>query len=87
MGGSKKYEGNANMSTAHARLAREMDMRMEHFDIVVEHLGASLQDLNVPQVGLQSCIYLWGSCVECQLHVDSSAESASGEPQYATGQL
>lgn len=55
MGGSKRYEGNANMTSAHRRLAREMDMRMEHFDVVLEHLAASLQDLNVPQVMLLPC--------------------------------
>ncbi|BDA45265.1 probable group 1 truncated hemoglobin [Coccomyxa sp. Obi] len=50
MGGSKRYEGNANMTTAHNRLAKEMGMRMEHFDIVVEHIGGALRDLHVSEV-------------------------------------
>ena len=50
MGGSKKYEGNANMTTAHSRLAKEMGMRMEHFDIVLEHIGGALRDLDVSEV-------------------------------------
>lgn len=50
MGGSKKYEGNANMTTAHNRLAKEMGMRMEHFDIVQEHIGGALRDLDVSEV-------------------------------------
>lgn len=51
MGGSEKYEGNANMTAAHSRLAQELGMRMEHFDIVLEHLGGALHDLQVPEVG------------------------------------
>lgn len=51
MGGSKSYEGNANMTAAHDRLARDLGMRMEHFDIVLEHLGGALRDLQVPEVG------------------------------------
>ena len=50
LGGTKEYEGNGNMTAAHQRLVNDMGMRMEHFDIVLEHLGASLDDLNVPQV-------------------------------------
>jgi truncated hemoglobin YjbI len=50
MGSTDKYEGNANMTSAHQRLAKDLGMRMEHFDIVLEHLGASLHDLNVPEV-------------------------------------
>lgn len=38
------------MTAAHQRLVNDMGMRMEHFDIVLEHLGASLEDLNVPSV-------------------------------------
>ncbi|CAL8471141.1 g10683 [Coccomyxa elongata] len=49
MGGSKQYEGNANMTSAHSRLARDMDMRMEHFDIVLDHLGGALRDLQVSE--------------------------------------
>lgn len=52
MGGSKSYVGNANMTSAHDRLARDLGMRMEHFDIVLEHLGGALRDLQVPEVTL-----------------------------------
>ena len=38
------------MTAAHQRLVNDMGMRMEHFDIVLEHLGASLEELKVPQV-------------------------------------
>ena len=40
------------MTAAHQRLVNDMGMRMEHFDIVLEHLGASLEDLRVPPVGM-----------------------------------
>ena len=40
------------MTSAHSRLARDMDMRMEHFDIVLEHLGGALSDLHVSEVEL-----------------------------------
>ena len=50
LGGTQGYEGNGNMTAAHQRLVNDMGMRMEHFDIVLEHLGASLEDLKVPQV-------------------------------------
>ena len=40
------------MTAAHDRLARDLGMRMEHFDIVLEHLGGALRDLQVPEVGL-----------------------------------
>ena len=38
------------MTAAHQRLVNDMGMHMEHFDIVLEHLGASLEDLKVPPV-------------------------------------
>ncbi|CAK0782363.1 hypothetical protein CVIRNUC_005651 [Coccomyxa viridis] len=53
LGGAQKYEGNGNMTAAHQRLVNDMGMRMEHFDIVLEHLGASLEDLNVPSEKIQ----------------------------------
>ncbi|EIE20060.1 hypothetical protein COCSUDRAFT_18855 [Coccomyxa subellipsoidea C-169] len=55
MGGSRSYEGNANMTAAHDRLARNMGMRMEHFDVVLEHLEGALRDLQVPEVHSQYC--------------------------------
>ncbi len=51
LGGSESYDGNGDMTAAHSRLARDMGMRMEHFDIVLEHLGSALRDLQVPEVG------------------------------------
>ena len=38
------------MGAAHQRLADDLGLRMEHFDVVLELLGASLVDLSVPQV-------------------------------------
>ena len=38
------------MTAAHQRLVNDMGMRMEHFDVVLEHLGASLEDPKVPPV-------------------------------------
>lgn len=49
LGGTDRYEGK-DMTAAHQRLANDMGMRMEHFDIVLEHLGRALADLNVPEV-------------------------------------
>ena len=50
MGGADRYAGNANMTSAHARLVREQGMTMQHFDVVLEHFGAALSDLDVPGV-------------------------------------
>lgn len=49
LGGAEKYEGNANMTSAHSRLVKQYGLRMDHFDIVLEHLGGALTDLNVPE--------------------------------------
>lgn len=51
LGGTDKYDG-SNMTVAHQRLVNALGMRMEHFDIVLHHLGASLQDLNVPEADI-----------------------------------
>lgn len=51
LGGSDKYDG-SNMTIAHQRLVNAMGMRMEHFDIVLHHLAASLQDLHVPEADI-----------------------------------
>lgn len=67
MGGSKSYDGNANMTAAHDRLARDLGMRMEHFDIVLEHLGGALRDLQVPEVGLITRSYTNRNSNECPL--------------------
>ena len=40
------------MTSAHQRLVREYNLRMEHFDLVLQHLGASLKELGVPDVSL-----------------------------------
>ena len=37
----------ADLRTAHARLVK-MGLGNDHFDVVMEHLGATLQELNVP---------------------------------------
>lgn len=50
LGGAKSYGGNGNMTQAHARLVREYGMTMEHFDVVLELIGASLIELEVPEV-------------------------------------
>ena len=39
LGGSDRYDGNGNMTSAHQRLVREYNLRMEHFDLVLQHLG------------------------------------------------
>jgi hemoglobin len=46
-GGPNNYSG-TDMRTAHARLVK-MGMNASHFDAVMEHLGATLTELNVPQ--------------------------------------
>lgn len=45
-GGPNNYTGN-DMRTAHARLV-SMGLDDSHFDAVMEHLGATLVELNVP---------------------------------------
>ena len=52
LGGPKNYTGKS-MTAAHQRLVNQMGMKMVHFDIVLEHLAASLQDLKVPEVRFQ----------------------------------
>jgi hemoglobin len=47
-GGPKSYSGRA-MKAAHAHLVSEMGLNDMHFDAVMENLGASLQELNVPE--------------------------------------
>lgn len=56
LGGTDKYGGNANMTSAHERLVKQYGLRMEHFDMILGHLGGALQDLNVPEVRSQ---YIW----------------------------
>lgn len=45
-GGPNNYSG-ADMRQAHARLVK-MGLDDSHFDAVMQHLGATLQELNVP---------------------------------------
>ncbi len=45
-GGPNNYTG-TDMRNAHARLVK-MGLDNSHFDAVMEHLGATLQELNVP---------------------------------------
>jgi len=45
-GGPNNYTGK-DMRTAHAHLVK-MGLDNSHFDIVMEHLGATLTELNVP---------------------------------------
>jgi len=45
-GGPNNYSG-TDMRTAHARLVK-MGLNASHFDAVMEHLGATLAELNVP---------------------------------------
>ena len=56
------------MTAAHQRLVNAMGMRMEHFDIVLEHLGASLEDLKVPPV----CMATTLAIVHQQVPTDNS---------------
>ncbi|WP_027148633.1 group I truncated hemoglobin [Methylobacter tundripaludum] len=46
-GGPNNYTGQ-DMRNAHARLVK-MGLNASHFDAVMEHLGATLTELNVPQ--------------------------------------
>lgn len=46
-GGPNNYTGQ-DMRNAHARLVK-MGLNDSHFDAVMEHLGATLTELNVPQ--------------------------------------
>lgn len=45
-GGPNNYNG-TDMRTAHARLVK-MGLNDSHFDAVMEHLGATMAELNVP---------------------------------------
>jgi len=45
-GGPNTYT-DADLRTAHAGLVK-MGLGNDHFDVVMEHLGATLQELNVP---------------------------------------
>jgi len=45
-GGPNTYTG-ADLRTAHAGLVK-LGLGNDHFDAVMEHLGATLQELNVP---------------------------------------
>lgn len=47
-GGAPNYSGNS-MRQAHKRLVEEMGLSDEHFNAVMENLGATLVDLGVPQ--------------------------------------
>ena len=42
------------MGVAHQRLANDLGLQMEHFDVVLELLGASLLDLHVSQASTAS---------------------------------
>jgi hemoglobin len=46
-GGPNNYTG-TDMRNAHARFIK-MGLNDSHFDAVMEHLGATLEELNVPQ--------------------------------------
>ena len=46
-GGPKNYTGR-NLKDAHSRLVREKGLNDSHFDAVMENLGATLKELNVP---------------------------------------
>ena len=47
-GGPNNYTG-ADMRQAHAHLVKKLGLDDSHFDAVMEHLGATLQELNVPK--------------------------------------
>ena len=46
-GGSANYSGRS-MSIAHERLVNEMNLNDDHFDAVLENLGETLVELDVP---------------------------------------
>lgn len=46
-GGPNNYKG-ADMRQAHAHLVKKLGLDDSHFDAVMEHLGATLLELNVP---------------------------------------
>ena len=46
-GGPNNYSG-SDMRSAHAHLVK-MGLNSSHFDVVMEHLGATLTELNAPQ--------------------------------------
>lgn len=46
-GGPNNYTG-VDMRAAHAHLVSKLGLDDSHFDAVMEHLGATLQELNVP---------------------------------------
>jgi len=46
-GGPNHYSG-TDMRQAHAHLVKNLGLDDSHFDAVMEHLGATLQELNVP---------------------------------------
>jgi hemoglobin len=45
-GGPNNYNG-ADLRSAHARLVK-MGLNNDHFNVVMEHLGKTMQELNVP---------------------------------------
>lgn len=47
-GGPNKYSGRG-MKAAHAKMVKEMGLNDTHFDAVIENLGATLTELNVPE--------------------------------------
>ena len=47
-GGPNNYSGR-DMREAHAHMVKKLGLDDSHFDAVMEHLGATLQELNVPQ--------------------------------------
>lgn len=47
-GGPNNYNG-TDMRQAHAHLVKKLGLNDSHFDAVMEHLGATLKELNVPQ--------------------------------------
>ena len=46
-GGPNKYSG-VGMRNAHKRLVNEKGLNDSHFDVIISHLGATLQELKVP---------------------------------------
>ncbi len=46
-GGPNKYSG-VGMRNAHKRLVNEKGLNDSHFDVIIGHLGATLQELKVP---------------------------------------
>jgi hemoglobin len=59
-GGPHQYSG-ADLTKAHAKMAKEKGLSDVHFDAVAKHLKAALTDLNVPASLINEVLTLVGT--------------------------